>query len=150
MKLLLSILVASTSVFAQAPKYDLKTKAVLGGYEQLNSSCTESGTRRPCVLAEVVKTSTGLKLNLLDHDLSFPLTAENGRLTFDWENPENGDCDDPGCGNLLSLKGVVYPLKKGSNYVPALKVFKTEDYPFPEYEGDNEGEVKSVVNFVKR
>ena len=133
------------------PAYDFTASEVYGTYEQQTTeSCTERG--RPCVAA-VIKTIKGQPvIDLKDFGRDpIPLSeTKRGNLVFKWENPEDDDCDDPGCSNLLGLSGVVYPKKVGSKFVPAVRVFAKWDYPFPDEEDAPEGNVVHVETYVKR
>lgn len=143
----------SVNAQAQVPQYSLATTEVYGQYEQFTtSSCTDEHSR-PCVGATVKKVNGKAILKLTDFDAQIPLfETSNGRrrIVFNWENSQDGDCDDPGCWNLLGLSGVIYPKKQGNKYVPALKVFVKKLYPFPDEEGAPEGEVSETENYIKR
>ena len=60
------------------------------------------------------------------------------------------DCDDPGCGNLMHISGVIYPVKSGSRYVPQVKATFVADFPYPEDDDSPDGEVKTVIRMKKR
>lgn len=150
--LVASVVFALNAHAAQKPYYDFSTSEVYGSYEQLSKdSCTDE-QNRPCVGA-VIKTIKGQPfIDIKDYGRELiPLVeTKKGNLVFKWENPEADDCDDGGCWNLLGLSGVVYAKKKGTKYVPAVRVFVKKDYPFPDEEGSPEGEVTETETFIKR
>ena len=61
----------------------------------------------------------------------------------------NGECDDPGCSFLSKVSGVVYLKKVGTKKVPSLKLTVKKQHPYPEYEGDIEGETSETLRFTK-
>lgn len=144
-------LFASASAWAAAPKYDLSSKEILGAYEEVNGSCTDINDR-PCIGVRIKKGDGVITVTLENYrDIEVNLRETKKRaLVFKWENPENDDCDDPGCYNILGISGVVYAKKKGRTYTPAVKLYVKKDYPFPDEDDAPEGEVTEVENFVKR
>jgi hypothetical protein len=86
-----------------------------------------------------------------DYSTKVALKPLSDRMVFKWENPEMGDCDDPGCWNLLGLSGVIYSkkLSRGGT-VPAIKLYVKKDYPHPDEADASEGEVTEVEKFVLR
>ena len=92
----------------------------------------------------------GPKLFLkLDLD-EYPLTkVRSGAYIF--SGPEQwGDCDNPGCRDIVHVSGVVYLKRVGNTKRPPIKVNVRLDYPHPEEEGDLEGEHMETVRFEKR
>jgi hypothetical protein len=61
----------------------------------------------------------------------------------------NGECDDPGCNYLSKVSGVVYLKKVGTKKVPSIKLTTKRMHPYPEYEGDIEGETTETLRFTK-
>lgn len=151
-RILILTLLASTSAFAEAPKYTLTSNEVLGDFEELTTESCKDETGRPCVVAQVTKKDGTVTIELLDYrHVKVSLKAtKSGRLVFKWENPKDDDCDDPGCWNLLGINGVIYPKKKGDSYVPGLRLFVSKQYLYPESEEDPSGNVVEVENYIKR
>jgi hypothetical protein len=100
---------------------------------------------------KVVKQGTRLSIELdgESHPLSrtptgaFVFTHDEGLVV----NP----CDDPGCGDIIKISGVVF-LKNaaGGPSQPQVKLTVTQEFSHPESEGDPEGEVKRTVRWVKK
>ena len=53
-----------------------------------------------------------------------------------------GWCDDPGCTDYTSIRGVIYPVQKGGAWVPQIKLFHTVEafYPDEDWDGNLEYE----------
>lgn len=143
--------ISASIAFAKAPKYNLKSKEIYGGYEEVGSSgCTEYKTGLPCIGAEVLKINGKAVLHLSTYDVSIPLNASNGRIIFKKEGSDFAQCDDPGCFDLLGVSGVIYPKKQGNKYIPAVKVYLYKEYPYPDEEDSPSGEVTETERFIKR
>lgn len=61
----------------------------------------------------------------------------------------NGECDDPGCNYLSKVSGVVYLKKVGTKKIASIKLTTKRMHPYPEYEGDIEGETTETLRFTK-
>jgi hypothetical protein len=61
----------------------------------------------------------------------------------------DGECDDPGCSYLTKMSGVVYLKKVGTRKVPYAKITMRRMYPYPESDGDLEGEQTETVRWKK-
>jgi hypothetical protein len=79
-------------------------------------------------------------------DLKIPLRSTNGVFVFstgDAEGvPGHDDCQDPGCGDVLKVSGVLYAKKVGTEWVPTLKVSLVLQFSHPDEEDAPEGEVR--------
>jgi hypothetical protein len=62
----------------------------------------------------------------------------------------SGECDDPGCNYTSKHSGVVYLKKVGTKKVPTAKINVTTMYPYPESEGDLEGEQTNTLRWSKK
>lgn len=148
MKNVLILVTAFFAVTAQAaaPKYTMeKFKQITGNYVGENDC---AGGFDLCEQATVKLDSDG-KAVIIFGDRQYGsqievrnITAQNGRILFQAEIEM--DCDDPGCGNLQAVRGVIYPKKVGRKYVPVLKGFVTTDFPYP----DDEDAPRDIVNDV--
>jgi hypothetical protein len=129
------------------PKYTLGSRTILGDYrstEGCNGGVTE------CDYAVVRRVGDRLEVELGGDGRIFQAWATaQGVLVFSSGELE-GDCDDPGCGNLFKVNGVIYPVKKGNRWVPQLKSTVVVDYPYPEEEDSPSGFVTTVVRYQKR
>lgn len=137
------------SMGAQAtpPEYSLESPEILGGYRLPRARCLSTGPS--CDFATIKKVRGRVVVELPEYEQTITLReSAGGRLTFSWENPENDDCDDPGCGNLLKVSGVVYPRKVGRSYVSTLKLYVTMDYPFPDEEDAPSGETVETESYI--
>jgi hypothetical protein len=70
--------------------------------------------------------------------------SENGVVLFT-TGEINDDCDDPGCGNFVTITGVIYPVKVGDEWEPRMKVHYTLAFPFPDEPDAPEGIVKRTI-----
>lgn len=131
-----------------APKYTLRTAAIFGAYHS-DEGCP--GGFSECYDVTVSKKGSGVEVTLGDQygSVTASAWASNGVLLFRAKDLR-GDCDDPGCGNLLEVHGVLYPKKVGSAWVPQVKVTYLAEFNFPDEEGAPEGEVKTVVRMTKK
>lgn len=105
-------------------------------------------------LSEVKVEQRGSKLVLhLDaygekHDLELTKTRSGAYVFTTGEL--NGECDDPGCSYVTKLSGVVYLKKVGTKKVPTVKINVRSVYPYPEYDGDMEGEQTTTLRWGKK
>lgn len=83
-----------------------------------------------------------------DHHLDLTKTR-SGAYVFT-TGDLNGECDDPGCGYVTKVSGVVYLKKVGSKKVPSLKLTVREQFDHPEYDGDLEGEQTTTLRWAKK
>lgn len=140
----------SCTVSETKPTYDLDTDHILGVYGG-EDWC--SGGFDACVDAEIrAKEEGGYEIELgggqyWDGYMA-DLHESNGVLLFstgdryDDTGPDFDDCDDPGCGNVLKISGVIYPKKIDGQWVPTIKSYYTIDFPFPDEEEAPEGILK--------
>lgn len=99
----------------------------------------------------VTITQRGPKLILELGQTELPLTkVRSGAYVFDSGDLSGGDCDNPGCHLTTKISGVVYLKREGSAKRPAVKVNVRLVYPFPEYDGDLEGEHTTTVRFTQQ
>lgn len=155
MKQVLVLMAAFFVVSAQAapaPKYTLaQFKDLVGNYVGDNA-CT--GGFDLCDQATLKLDESG-KPMIIFGDSTYGsrievrnITAQGGRILFSEELESN--CDDPGCGNLLSVRGVIYPKKVGRKFVPVLKGYVTTDFPYPEDEESPSGEVEDTFTLNRK
>lgn len=55
----------------------------------------------------------------------------------DWD-----DCDDPGCGNVVQITGVIYPKKVDGGWAPTIKAYHTVEFDHPVEVDDPDGELR--------
>lgn len=152
----LGIFCAFMATQAQAtdkPRYTTHSLELVGEYAPLTHRSCKDERGRPCTEAVIKHTPEGLVIQATyeGRDEWFKLfPVSSGALVFKWTNPQEGDCDDPGCGNLISISGVVYPKKINGKWTPALKMNVVNDFPFPEEPGDPSGLVTTVLPSVRR
>ena len=83
-----------------------------------------------------------------DCELEADLWAKNGVLLFSIKDGYSGNaarCDDPGCGNMLKITGVIYPVRAGSKWRPQLKARYQTQFAHPESGEDPDGDFHDVV-----
>jgi hypothetical protein len=129
------------------PSYTLRSRIPLGEYSS-NEGC--AGGFDACDKITVKKVDGKVEVAFgFDGDVKTDAWVRNGVLLFSASDLST-DCDDPGCGNLIKATGVIYPVRDGDRWVPQVKVTYTAEFPYPEYEGDNEGEVRTVIRMKKQ
>lgn len=136
------------------PSYTVRSVAIRGEYRSAPDDHCPGGFDA-CNEIKVHYVDGKLKLEFGDWDQDFDLWSQGGTafsqrgvVLFDTGEMHN-ECDDPGCGNLVRIHGVIYPVKVGNEWVPRIKTTVEADFPYPEYEGDNEGIVKTTVRLTK-
>lgn len=83
-----------------------------------------------------------------DHNLDLTKTR-SGAYVFT-TGDINGECDNPGCGYVTKVSGVVYLKKVGTKKVPTVKLTVREQFDHPEYDGDLEGEQTTTLRWSKK
>lgn len=126
MKLLPLLLLASTAFAApsERPAYRAMSPEVQGAYR---SQHTQAVVHNGFV-------------SLPDYGVEVALQeTASGALVFTTGDLD-GECDNPGCSILRKITGVLYPQRRGNEWLPTLKIRITQDYPYPEEAGAPEGE----------
>jgi hypothetical protein len=128
------------------PKYTTRSVAIRGEFTT-NETC--AGGFDSCERILVKRTESGLDLEFGYWD-SYHVTtwAKNGVVLFA-NDAINDECDDPGCGNMLRITGVIYPVRQGNEWVPQIKATFVADFPYPEEEDAPSGEVTTMVRMRK-
>jgi hypothetical protein len=75
--------------------------------------------------------------------------TENGVVLFTTGELQ-GDCDDPGCGNMMKITGVIYPVKVGDAWVPRIKAQYTAEFLYPDDEESPSGIVHTTMRLSKQ
>jgi len=129
------------------PSYTLRSRTPLGEYTS-NESC--AGGFDVCDRIVVKKVDGKIQVELgWDGWLKTEAWVSRGVLLFSTGDMQ-GDCDDPGCGNLVKITGVIYPVREGDRWVPQVKATVTADFPYPEEPESPEGEVRTVIRMKKQ
>jgi hypothetical protein len=135
------------------PKYTLSTALVRGTYVA-NASCpATSGCQDLYVVMErgrlVVRFEDGD--TYYSADMVADVWASGGNLLFSTKNrlEGRGDCDDPGCGNIEKVTGIIYPVRVGNAWVPGIKTTYQMEYKFPDWDGAPEGYVSETARLTK-
>jgi hypothetical protein len=138
---LLAALSTNLAVASDKPVYTTRSPEILGSYSDAAQNYTLLLKRNARGKLEIEDDFGGT-----DHKIF----AKNGVILFTTgELDVSGEgCDDVGCWNLMKLSGVIYPSKAGEEWLPAIKLTVKREYPYPEYEGDNEGEVTEVIRLL--
>ena len=99
--------------------------------------------------SSVKVTRAGTKLTIDLDGTKYDLAKTRSGAYVFTSDEINGECDDPGCSFLSKVSGVVYLKKVGTKKVPSLKLTVKKQHPYPEYEGDIEGETSETLRFTK-
>lgn len=146
---IIAIALFSVSALAeQRPAMKISDPKILGAYK-LNSpefGCQDEG-RGICEKASISKKGAKLFVEFADGSYSIPLTQKNDVLTFSGDFQE--ECDNPGCGNVEKIFGIVYFKKLAGAWVGTIKVNTVVDFPYPESEEDPEGPTTSTAYLTK-
>ena len=126
----------------------LSPSMAMGSYKPL-SLPKDQGDPRSILRQAVVRKSEGASVIDLDNGHTLPLVEKNGVFVFS-ESFGDGDCDDPGCGNLTRIFGVVYNKRINDKWVPTVKASVEIDFPYPESDDDYDGPVTFVAHFGKK
>ena len=136
----------SAALRGGAPRYTKTSPEVVGKYSS-DQGCP--GGFDVCYDIEVRRKGAGLEVSLGMDDRYVARAFESrGALVFSVDGL-NEDCDDPGCGNLTKISGVIYATRLAGKWVPRIKATVLADFPFPDEEGAPEGEVKTVIRLDK-
>ena len=159
MKLILtSILFAlAFPALAQTPKkprLSLKTKGLVGDYVNLEDSCYDS--LEACEEAHIRMTSKGLVMwfggvpgdGWRPTQYFVRMWEKNGVIIFAGSN-YGDDCDNPGCGNMVGVSGVIYPKYIRGAWRIAIKTRHYLNYPAPDDFGAPAGRKTYVFRFFK-
>jgi hypothetical protein len=136
------------------PKYTTRSVAIRGEFTT-NESCP--GGFDACERILVKRTDSGLSLELggwygmsgAYEGYRVKTWAKNGVVLFVNDGPINDDCQDPGCGDMTKITGVIYPVRKGNQWVPQIKATFTTEFNYPDEEDAPSGEVTTTVRMRK-
>lgn len=137
---------SDTKADGNRPVYKLTTKSVRGGYSNNGEICT--GGFDACSGAWLQIDGRKLIVTFGDGEFEADVWAKNGVLLFSTKDALSGNadrCDDPGCGNVLKITGVIYPVRSGSTWKPQLKATYQTQFAHPESDEDPNGEYREVV-----
>lgn len=136
------------------PKYSLRSTVVRGEYDFVDNSCRSGYS---CYPIRLLLERGKLVARFGDDDryyganLVADVWEQNGVLLFSTGGrlEGQGDCDDPGCGNIEKFTGVIYPVKIGGKWVPQIKRTAVVEYLYPDDPDAPEGTVKDVAKLRK-
>lgn len=129
------------------PSYTVASVAVRGSYAG-DDGC--AGGFTVCHRATVSREDGRTKVWLGD-EYGFEadtVWSKNGVILFSAESPDT-DCDDPGCGDIVHVSGVIYPVKAGETWAPQVKLTFQMEFWHPESEDDRYGELTEIVRLHK-
>ena len=137
----------SSDELGARPKYTTRSVAVRGDFST-NETCP--GGFDSCERILVKKTDAGLVLEFGFYDSYRVKTwAKNGVVLFVNDGPINDACQDPGCGDMTKITGVIYPVRQGNQWVPQIKATFTTEFNYPDEEDAPSGEVTTTVRMRK-
>jgi hypothetical protein len=130
------------------PKYTLASRAIFGAYTS-DEGCP--GGFEACYSLTVAREDGKTTIKFGDYS-EYPVTiwASRGVVLFSTGDMGSGDCDDPGCGDMLKVSGVIYPVKKGDAWVPRIKATYVAEFLHPEEDDAPEGEITTTIRLEKR
>ena len=83
--------------------------------------------------------------------ITFAHRSDETRAIFSIDGgPWAMPCDDPGCGDLLKISGVVYPVRQGNDWGPQIKATYDAEFPFPDEKDAPNGDVRSTIHLQKQ
>jgi hypothetical protein len=137
------------------PKYTRRNTTLLGKYGS-RDYCP--GGFDLCEDARIIKEADGswsIALGYADQFggplPKYPLVPADGVFVFssgDSGVPGYDDCQDPGCGDVMKVSGVLYPKKVGDAWKPTLKVTIDLEFWHPDEDDAPHGEVRHVSYFT--
>lgn len=132
---------------AAVDESELRSPSLTGSYSPNGADDNEgvSAVRVDKVGAKLV-----LHIDEYGEDHAYDLTKTRSGAYVFTSGEFSGECDDPGCHYTIKFSGVVYLKKVGNKKVPSVKLNVTELYPYPESEGDLEGEQTSTIRWSKK
>lgn len=141
------------TVTEKTPRYTLAATHLLGRYEG-SDFC--KGGPTACEWADVAELAPGkwqIAFGAGEYTPGYVARVwqRNGVLLFStgdrygYDGPDNDDCQDPGCLNLLKITGVIYPRKVDGQWVPTIKAHVTIDFPHPDEREAPRGEHRFVT-----
>jgi hypothetical protein len=147
-----------SSELREKPRYTRETEEVLGEYTNDESctggfdACERIVLRRAGDRLEVV---IGNYAQYYGKDLVVEAhPTPNGVLVFTTGELDNerpwGDCDDPGCGNIRKVSGVVYPVAEGDTWRPRVRATYTLEFLYPDEDDAPEGELRETRHLTKK
>jgi hypothetical protein len=144
----------SSDELGARPKYTTRSVAVRGEFTT-NETCP--GGFEACERILVKKTETGLSFELGYWDSMFgeydgyrlKAWSKNGVILFVNDGPIHDDCQDPGCGDMMKITGVIYPVRQGNEWVPQIKATFTTEFDHPDEVDAPSGEVTTTVRMRK-
>jgi hypothetical protein len=138
------------------PSYTVRSVAIRGEYKA-NESASCPGGFDACERIVVRREDGTLRLEFGYWDDVYrywrseraSAWSDHGVIVFATGEIES-DCDDPGCGNMTSISGVIYPVRVGERWVPQIKATYSADFPYPESEEDYSGIVRTTMRLSKQ
>lgn len=139
---LLSLFAASPALALPCPPLNSIEPAIYGSYSSLETD------DRPG--AEIVRLASGKSVVRFEEEgVEALLQVRKGKMVFVAEELSQVSCDDPGCNNLLEIRGELARKRVNGVCRIVLKTKTTREFPYPESEGDPEGEVTELRNYYK-
>ena len=132
------------------PKYTTSSTVIRGSYGS-NEYC--QGGFDACGDAQVIRQGSRTIVKFgSDGEYTADAWSSRGVILFSTKGryeDNSGHCDDPGCGDILRITGVIYPVKKGNTWVPRLKATFGLEFLHPDDAESPEGEINDVVHMNK-
>lgn len=142
---------AATEALTGAPRYDLSSDVVLGEYTS-DEGCPGGfdACERVVVRRSGAKVEVSFGFDAFGSRSYIASAWSDGRvILFSTGDITDGDCDDPGCGNLVRMSGVIYPVRVGQRWVPQVKATYAVDFPFPDEPDAPDGEVRTTIRLKR-
>ncbi len=138
------------------PRYTRRNTTLLGKWASPNHC---PGGFDLCEDARVIKEADGswsIALGYADQwgddPPKYKLVPADGVFVFssgDDGVPGYDDCQDPGCGDVMKVSGVLYPKRVGDTWRPTIKVTYDMEFWHPDEEDAPHGEVRHVSYFTR-
>jgi hypothetical protein len=133
------------------PKYTTRSVAIRGEYRAgANDYCAGGFDACDRIVLSYENRKLKIKFGYEYTDYTAEAFTQNGVVVFSTGEMTDGDCDDPGCGNMTKISGVIYPVRVGNAWVPRVKATYSTDFPYPDEPDAPEGIVKTTIRLQKQ
>lgn len=141
---------AITQELQGRPSYTIASTAIRGEYRTADGDPGCADALSECEAITVTRENNRTAVWLGGSRYGYEATevwSEDGVILFSYTGW--GDCDNPGCGDVVGVLGVIYPAKSGDTWVPRVKLTLDLEYMHPEEEDAPYGEFRHVARLEK-
>jgi hypothetical protein len=131
------------------PALLINNPQILGQYSPATGVYCQDEGRGICQSAKIEKKGADTFV-VFANDPKYSMTLSQKKDVLFFTQNFEMDCDNPGCGNLGSIYGIVYYKKINGQWALTIKVTTVVDFPFPDEEDAPEGLVTSSAHLFKQ